>query len=110
MGIILLPFILAAFLVGLLFSVFTLYRAWGMAPICKKPFGTAANIFICFLGITLGVLAWISVFLPLLYGVNIWTDGIPLLLLYVLLVGATPIAALPAILLYGPGKKLMKPK
>ena len=110
MFIILLPFMLTAFFGGLLFSMLGLSWAWRMAPICNSPLGVTANKIVCFLGIVLGVFLWISLVLPLLNGVNIWQDGIPLLLLYLSLVSATPIAAFPAILLYGPGKRSRKPE
>ncbi len=81
-----------------------------MAPLCGSPLESILNIIICLLGIALGVFLWISLFLPLLKGVSIWQEGIAQFLLYFSLVGATPIAAFPAILLYGPGKKSRKPK
>lgn len=109
MLIILFPFMLAAFFGGLLLSVLVLSWAWRMAPVCNSPFGVTANTIVCFLGIVLGVFLWISVFLPWLKGVSEW-DWIPLLLLDLSLIGATPVAAFPAILLYGAGRKSRKPQ
>ena len=109
MTIILLPFMLAAFFGGLLLSVLVLSMAWRMAPVCNSPFGVTANAIVCFLGIVLGVFLWISVFLPWLKGVSEW-DWILLILLDLSLIGATPLAAFPAILLYGAGRKSRKPQ
>ena len=81
-----------------------------MAPICESPLGSIPKIIIWLFGIALEVFLWISLFLPLLKGVSIWQEGIARFLLYFLLVGATPVAAFPAILLYGPCKKSRKPK
>ena len=109
MLIILLPFMLAAFFGGLFLSVLVLSWAWRMAPVCNSPFGVTANAIVCFLGIVLGVFLWISVFLPWLKGVSEW-DWILLILLDLSLIGATPLAAFPAILLYGAGRKSRKPQ
>ncbi len=110
MGVVRLPFILDAFFGGLLFSVFCLSWAWRMAPICGSPLGSIPKIIICLFGIALEVFLWISLFLPLLKGTSICQAGIARFLLYLSLVGATPIAGFPAILIYGPGKKSRKPK
>ena len=55
----------------------------------------------CFVGILLGVYLWvvlIASFLP-------QTTSLFLTLLGLFMVGTTPIAALPALIFYGPGKK-----
>ena len=74
----------------LLFSMFAFCWAWGMAPKCNKPFGSASNTITYLLGITLGIFLWISLFLPLLDGVVVWMNGNSLLLIYISLVGAYP--------------------
>ena len=55
----------------------------------------------CFVGILLGVYLWvvlIASFLP-------QSTSLFLTLLGLFMIGATPIAALPALIFYGPGKK-----
>jgi len=55
----------------------------------------------CFVGILLGVYLWvvlITSFLP-------QSTSLFLTLLGIFMIGATPIAALPALIFYGPGKK-----
>lgn len=90
-------------------SVLSLRWAWRMAPLCGKPFGSTANKIICFLGIVLGVFLWVSALIPWVLEINIhFTDFFKTLFVLVgggFLIGATPVAAFPAILLYSSGKK-----
>ena len=102
-----LPPLLFALCSGFWCSVFALYIGWTLGPKLNQ------NNEICFLGIALGVFLWISLFLPLLNEQNCSANNCsdyPKLLMYMSLVGATPLAAFPAILLYGPGKKPRNPK
>ena len=96
------PPMLIAFTGGFCCSVLALYLAWRIGPKRNK------NNAICFLGIALGVFLWIALFLPMLTTVNVSAADLsdyPKLLLYLSLLGATPSAAFPAIVLFGPGKK-----
>ena len=73
------------------------FLGWRMAPKRNK------NNALCFLTITVGIFLWVAVLLPLAstsIGANN-LDELPGFLLFVVLVGATPSAACPAILLYG---------
>ena len=93
---------LIAFFGGLCCSVLALYLGWRIGPTHNK------NNVLCFLGIALGVFLWIALFLPMLTTVNVSAADLndyPKLLLYLSLVGATPSAAFPAIVLFGPGKQ-----
>ena len=101
-SIIVVPPMLVAFFIGFWLSLFAIYLGWRMGP--KRD----ENHVICFLGIALGVFLWVVLFLPLLNTVNVSANDLsdyPKLLLYLSLVGATPSAAFPAIILFGPGKK-----
>ena len=96
------PPMLIAFTGGFCCSVLALYLGWRIGPKRNK------NNVICFLGIALGVFLWIALFLPMLTSVNVSAADLsdyPTLLLYLSLVGATPSAAFPAIVFFGPGKK-----
>ena len=96
------PPMLIAFFGGFCCSVLPLYLAWRIGHVRNR------NNVICFLGIALGVFLWIALFLPMLTTVNVSAADLsdyPKLLLYLSLVGATPSAAFPAIVLFGPGKK-----
>ena len=65
------------------------------------------NIPICVLGIAFGVFLWTVMVLPL-FEVSVSAnnlDDFEGLLLYMVLYGATPLAAFPALFLFGPGKK-----
>ena len=55
----------------------------------------------CFVGILLGVYLWVVLIASLLPQ----STSLSLTLLGLFMVGATPIAALPALILYGAGKK-----
>ena len=98
-------FILAPLLiaigVGLALSALAL---WFFA--LKKPrFGK--NNLACFLGICLGAFIWVLLIalVPVgSVGANNM-EGYPALLLKALMLGMTPVSALPALMAYGPGKK-----
>ena len=93
--------ILVAIGVGLALSVLAL---WFFAQ--KKPwFGK--NKLACFLGICLGAFIWVLLIalVPVgSVGANNM-EGYPALLLKALMLGMTPVSALPALMAYGPGKK-----
>ena len=77
------------------------FLSWRMAPKRNK------NNALCFLTITVGIFLWVAVLLPLAstsIGANNM-DELPRFSLFVVLVGATPSAACPAILLYGGSAK-----
>ena len=103
MALIVVPLMLFAFCSGVSVSVsvsvsvLSLCLGWRMAPKRNK------NNALCFLAITVGIFLWVAVLLPLAstsIGANN-LDELPRFLLFVVLVGATPSAACPAILLYG---------
>ena len=92
---------LIAFFGGFWCSVLAIYLGWRIGPKRNK------NNVICFLGIALGVSLWIVMLLPL-FEVSISAnnlDDFERFLLYLVLFGATPLAAFPALFLFGPGKK-----
>ena len=93
--------LLVAIGVGLALSVLAL---WFFAQ--KKPwFGK--NDLACFVGICLGAFIWVLLIalVPVgSVGANNM-EGYPALLLKALMLGMTPVSALPALMAYGPGKK-----
>ncbi len=92
---------LLALLLGLSVSILSLFLGWRFGPMLSK------NIPICVLGIAFGVFLWIAMVLPL-FEVSISAnnlDDFGRFLLYILLFGATPLAAFPALFLFGPSKK-----
>ena len=97
MALIVVPLMLFAFCSGVFVSVLSLCLGWRMAPKRNK------NNALCFLAITVCIFLWVAVLLPLAstsIGANN-LDELPRFLLFIVLVGATPSAACPAILLYG---------
>ena len=69
----------------------------------KKPwFGK--NSLACFLGICLGALIWVLLITLIPVGPHNM-EGYPAALLKALMLGMTPVSALPALMAYGPGKK-----
>ena len=87
--------ILFTFALGLGFSVSMLLTAG------RKKARLGKDNASCFVGILLGVYLWvvlITSFLP-------QSTSLFLTLLGIFMIGATPIAALPALIFYGPGKK-----
>jgi hypothetical protein len=89
---------LCSVMLGLSVSVIPLYFVSRRGPIRKD------NQLSCVLGIALGIFLWISFFLPMLSAsfYHFSTGNIFLILVFM---GGTPIAALPALLLYGPGRR-----
>ena len=72
----------------------------------KKPWFGKNNL-ACFLGICLGAFIWVLLIalVPVVpIGLNDMS-GYPALLLKALMIGLTPVSALPALMAYGPGKK-----
>ena len=93
--------LLVAIGVGLALSVLAL---WFFAQ-KKSWFGK--NKLACFLGICLGAFIWVLLIalVPVgSVGANNM-EGYPALLLKALMLGMTPVSALPALMAYGPGKK-----
>ena len=93
--------LLVAMGVGLALSVLAL---WFLAQ--KKPWFGKSNL-ACFLGICLGAFIWVLLIalVPVgSVGANNM-EGYPALLLKALMLGMTPVSALPALMAYGPGKK-----
>jgi len=93
--------LLVAIGVGLALSVLAL---WFFAQ--KKPWFGKNNL-ACFLGICLGAFIWVLLIalVPVgSVGANNM-EGYPALLLKALMLGMTPVSALPALMAYGPGKK-----
>ena len=101
LGIIILTPVLIAFGLGILVSVVALYFIGRIEPRRVK------NGLACFLGIILGVCVWLVLVSLIPVGeVSARSfEGYPALLRSSFLVGLTPVAACPAIFLYGPGKK-----
>ena len=93
--------LLMVFWTGVGLSVLTV-RFFGR----KKPWFGRNNL-VCFLGICLAAFIW--VFLIALVPVGSVgannMEGYPALLLKALMLGMTPVSALPALMAYGPGKK-----
>ena len=86
---------------GLLLSVSGLYF------LGRRKSRLGRNDLACFMVIVLGIFIWIVLISSIPIGGTSANnmDGFPAVLLCIFLVGATPIAALPALMLYGPGKK-----
>ena len=107
LALIFIPLILGAFGSGVVISLCSLYLGWRMGPRLSK------NNLICFLGAGLGVFLWVKLLLPFtdtsLTANNL--DELPIFLLSLVIIGATPLAAFPAILFYGgSGKKARRPE
>ena len=100
LGLIILAPVLIVFGLGILVSVVALYLFGHIGPKRVKS-GLA-----CFLGITLGVFIWLVLVSLIPVGeVSARSfEGYPALLWSSFLVGLTPVAALPALILYGNGK------
>ena len=86
---------------GLILSVTALYFGGRKKPKLGK------NNLACFLGILSGIFIWIVLIASIPIGGTSANnmDGFPAALLSIFLIGATPIAALPALMLFGPGKQ-----
>ena len=72
----------------------------------KNPWFGKNNL-ACFLGICLGAFIWVLLIALVPVGPIGLNDmsGYPALLLKALMIGLTPVSALPALMAYGPGKK-----
>ena len=72
----------------------------------KKPWFGKNNL-ACFLGICLGAFIWVLLIALVPVGPIGFNnmEGYPALLLQALMLGLTPVTALPALMAYGPGKK-----
>lgn len=71
----------------------------------KKPWFGKNNL-LCFLGICLGAFIWVSLWALIPVGEvgSNSLEGYPALLLKSLMLGMTPVCALPALMAYGPKK------
>ena len=86
---------------GLLLSVTAVYFIGRKKPRLGK------NNLACFLGIALGTFIWIVLVTSIPVGETSAQsmEGFPAFLLCTFLLALTPVSALPALMLYGPGKK-----
>ena len=86
---------------GLILSAAALYFIGRKKPRLGK------NNLGCFLGICFGVCVWMMLIGLVYVGETSANDmdGFPALLLKTFLIALTPVAALPALMTYGPGKK-----
>ena len=86
---------------GLLLSVAGLYF------VGRRKSWIGRNDLACFLGIVLGIFIWVVFITSIPIGGTSANnmDAFPAVLLCIFLGGSTPMAALPALMLYGPGKK-----
>ena len=93
--------VLLALGLGLLLSVSSLNF------VGRKKSKYGKNNLGCFLGICFGVCVWMILIGSIPVGGTSANDmdGFPALLLKIFLVALTPVAALPALMTYGPGKK-----
>ena len=100
LGLIILTPVFIAFGFGISVSLIALYFIGRMEPRRVKS-GLA-----CFLGIALGVFVWLVLvsFIPVGEVSAQSFEGYPALLRSSFLLGLTPVAALPALFLYGPGR------
>ena len=104
--IIVVPLMLCCLCSGFAFSLAALYLGGKMKPIIGK------NNLICFLGVSLCIFLWIALILPF-FNISVSTNNLedlPRLLLFLFLLGFTPSAALPLLILYGPGKQAWRRK
>ena len=72
----------------------------------KKPWFGKNNL-ACFLGVCLGTFIWVLLIALIPVG-SVGSnnmEGYPALLLKALMLGMTPVSAVPALMAYGPGKK-----
>ena len=91
---------------GFAFSLVALYLGGRMKPVIGK------NNLICLFGISLCIFLWIALILPF-FSISVSTnnlDDFPKLLLFLFILGFTPVAALPSLILYGPGKHAWRRK
>ena len=107
LALIVIPLMLGSFGSGVVISLLSLYLGWRTGPRISK------NNLVCFLGAALGVFLWVTLLLSFA-DISLTADNLeklPTFLLSLVLIGATPLAAFPAILLYGgSGKKVRIPK
>ena len=89
------------------FSLGLLISAVGLHFIGRRKPKLGKNDLGCFLGICFGVCVWMMLIGFVYVGGTSANnmDGFPALLLKTFLIGLTPVAALPALMTYGPGKK-----
>ena len=101
---------LALFVLIPIFSVLSfalLLSAVGLYFIGRRKPKPGKNNLGCFLGICFGVCVWMMLVGSIPVGGTSANDmdGFPALLLKTFLIALTPVAALPALMTYGPGKK-----
>ena len=91
---------------GFAFSLAALYLGGRMKPVIGQ------NNLICLFGISLCTFLWIALILPF-FNISVATNNLedfPRLMLFLFLLGFTPVAALPSLILYGPGKHAWRKK
>ena len=99
-------FLLAPLLVAVGVGLALSFTIWFFFCAQKGPWFGKNNL-ACFLGICLGAFIWVLLItlIPVgSVGANNM-EGYPALLLKALMLGMTPVSALPALMAYGPGKK-----
>ena len=99
-------FLLAPLLVAVGVGLALSFTIWFFFCAQKEPWFGKNNL-ACFLGICLGAFIWVLLItlIPVgSVGANNM-EGYPVLLLKALMLGMTPVSALPALMAYGPGKK-----
>ena len=104
--IVVVPLMLCCLCSGFAFSLVALCLGARMKPVIGK------NDLICFLGIGLFVFLWIVLVLPL-FSTSVSANNLedfPRLLLFLFLLGFTPSAAFPSLILCGPGKHAWRRK
>jgi D-alanyl-lipoteichoic acid acyltransferase DltB (MBOAT superfamily) len=104
--IIVVPLMLYCLCSGFAFSLAALCLGVRMKPVIGK------HNLICFLGINFCIFLWIALILPF-FNISVSANNLedfPMLLLFLFLLGFTPAAALPSLILYGPGKHAWRGK
>ena len=106
LAIIVVPLMFYCLCSGFAFSLVTLYLGVRKRAVIGK------SNFICFSGIVLCIFLWIALILPF-FNISVSANNLedfPRLLLFLFLLGFTPAAALPSLILYGPGEHAWRRK
>ena len=106
LAIIVVPLMFYCLCSGFAFSLVTLYLGVRKRAVIGK------SNFICIFGISLCVFLWIALILPF-FNISVSANNLedlPRLLLFLFLLGFTPAAALPSLILYGPGEHAWRRK
>ena len=106
LAIIVVPLMFYCLCSGFAFSLVTLYLGGRKRAVIGK------SNFVCFFGIILCIVLWIALILPC-FNISVSANNLedfPRLLLFLFLLGFTPAAALPSLILYGPGEHAWRRK